>query len=306
MRQLPPLAALRAFEAAARLRSFKRAATELNVTQSAISHQVRVLEDHLNILLFRRVHSGVELTPQAEHLLPVASTSFDRIARAVREVRDNKTTLTIYCSSSFALRWLLRRIVDFERVYPDINVQLSSFSPLIERHDELYDIEIVYLRDPEKPTSASTVELIREWLLPVCSPEYLGGVPLPASKVTERRLLINSPDKWDWQCWSRAAGIDHAAMLQALERGVVFDADAAAIETATAGRGIALANLCYARGELDSGTLVPATDTDPFPLGAHAMIQHSANNYAVKTFSKWLLERAGETCDDLKRTFAVS
>ena len=104
MRQLPPLAALRAFEAAARLRSFKRAATELNVTQSAISHQVRVLEDHLNILLFRRVHSGVELTPQAEHLLPVASTSFDRIARAVREVRDNKTTLTIYCSSSFALR----------------------------------------------------------------------------------------------------------------------------------------------------------------------------------------------------------
>lgn len=304
MRQLPPLPALRTFEAVARNKSFKRAAMELHVTQSAISHQVRVLEENLGLLLFRRLHNGIELTPQAELLLTVTRGAFDEIAKAVLEIREKRPSLIVHCSTSFALLWLLRRIGEFERAYPDITVRLSSFSPLIEDQGNVYDIEVTYFQAKDL-ADASSKPLLDEWMMPVCSPEYLNAARIEPCAIIEHRLLINSPDLWDWREWAKLTGMEPSDMNDALARGIVFDADSSAIETAIRGQGIALANLAYAKPELDSGVLVPAVRHDPVRIGAHYLNLTDNPSIASKTFARWIRDRATDTIDEVRNAYAL-
>lgn len=304
MRKLPPLPSLRSFEAVARNKSFSKAAKELNVTQSAISHQIRVLEEHLGLLLFRRLHNGIELTTQAEHLLPVTRSSFDEIARAVSEIREKRPSLIVHCSTSFALLWLLRRIGEFERAYPDITVRLSSWSPLLEEQGQSYDIEVVYESDPPSKQN-SAVCLLDEWMMPVCSPELLQSSRISPADIVRHRLLVNSPNRWDWKCWGKFADVDTAQMNDALDKGIVFDADSSAIETAIRGQGIALANLSYAKPELDSGVLVPAVQIEPFKLGAHYLLPCANPSISSKTFTRWITDRAEETVEEVKNAYTL-
>jgi len=305
VRQLPPLSALRTFEAVARLKSFSRAAHELNVTQSAISHQIRVLEEHLGLILFKRLYNGIELTAQAELLLPVSSESFDSIAKVTRKIKEKRPSLVLHSSTSFALRWLLRRIGEFERAYPNITVLFSSCSPLLERQGPGCDIEIVYEAAPPMTGSATTL-LLDEWMMPVCSPELLQSSRIQPGEIPRHRLLVNSPDQWDWKCWGRFANINAVEMEEALGKGIVFDADAAAIDTAISGQGIALVNLAYAKSELDSGVLVPATNVDPFKLGAHYLQLKGTDSISTRTFTRWITERATETIEEIRNAYTLS
>jgi len=293
MRRLPPLNSIRAFEASARLRSFSRAALELNVTQSAISHQVRTLEDYLNVSLFQRLPNGIELTPQAEAILPVATSAFENLSRAMLDVSTKRNGVMLYCSTSFAIRWLLRRVGQFELASPDIAVRLSSGPGAEGSMRDMLDLEIVYEETP--PKSKNTKLLLDEWMLPVCSPEYLEERQLEPAGVLAHRLLANDPNGWDWLQWAKHNGIDAAAMQDSLAQGISFTADTAAIETAAAGQGIALANLYYVKPELDSGALVPATNVESLRLGAHYLVQRGRETQATKTFTQWIENCAKET-----------
>ena len=293
MRRLPPLNSLRAFEASARLRSFSRAALELNVTQSAISHQVRTLEDFLNVSLFRRLPKGIELTPQAEVILPVATSAFDNLSRAMVDVSAKRNGVVLYCSTSFAIRWLLRRIGQFELSFPDIAIRLSSGPGAESSIRDMLDLEIIYEMTP--PKNKNTVLLLDEWMLPVCAPNYLDGVQLEPTGLLEHRLLANDPNFGDWMHWAKHNHIDATAMQECLGRGISFTADTAAIETAAAGQGIALANLYYVKPELDSGALVSAVDVEPFKLGAHYLVRRRGGDKAIQTFTDWIENCAAET-----------
>jgi len=297
MRRLPPLNAVRAFETSARLQSFSRAALELNVTQSAISHQVRTLEDYLNVPLFRRLSNGIELTPEAKRILPVATNAFETLSRAMLDISAKREGVTVHCSTSFALRWLLRRIGQFELASPEIAIRLSSGTVQDEFTPEALDLEVVYETSP--PKNKNTTLLLDEWMLPVCSPEYLKGQQLETNGLLEHRLLANDPNCWDWMQWAKNFDIDAAAMQECLAKGISFNADTAAIETAVAGQGIALANLYYVKPELDSGALVTAVNVVPFRLGAHYLVRRRWDSQAIKTFAHWIENCAEETAAEV-------
>ena len=301
VRQLPPLQSLRAFEAAARHGSFLKASRELDVTQSAISHQVRTLEEHLGLPVFRRFHNGIELTQQGEELLEVATPLFDSVARKIAEIRGSRPSLSVSCSPSFALRWLLRRIGEFERAYPEIVVSLSCGSPFPPGGSRIFDIEIVYRMDP--PTEAvPDTPLLDEWMMPVCAPGFLRTSRIAPRDVIDHKLLVNNPDRRDWQRWAAFAGVDPGRMEEALSMGTVFDTDTAAIEMALCGGGIALANINYICAELDGGVLVPALMIQPFRLGTHYLRLRETASPSARTFSRWIADRATSALEEIGRT----
>lgn len=305
MRQLPPLQALRAFEAVARHASFNKASHELNASLDAIQHQVRVLEEHLGLLLLRRFGDRVELTQQGEHLLPITRLSFDGIARQVDEIRGKRPSLIVHCSTSLALRWLIRRLGEMEASCPEITVSLACGLSFPPEYNSQFDIDIVYGMDGP-PEDESTVLLLEEWMIPLCSPSLLQSATIAPADIVKHRLLINAPDKRDWKRWAAFANVDAIRMEDALGHGMVFDADSSAIETAIAGQGIILANLNYVQSDLESGALVPATTVRPFKLGAHYILLGETPSMAAKTFTRWITKRAAETASEIRNAYSLT
>ena len=220
-RTLPPLNGLRAFEAAARHMSFTDAADELSVTQAAISHQVRGLEQRLGLKLFVRRNRSLLLSEAGQAYLPAVRAAFDQLNEATEKLlqKDRGGHLTVTTTASFAMKWLVSRLGGFQRTNPEIDVRVSTGTGLVDFSREDVDIGIRYGRGQWPSLTAE--RLLSEDIMPVCAPSLVkgpNGLKKPADLKRFTLLHIgNFPD--DWQIWLTAAGVKGVDST----RGVSFD-----------------------------------------------------------------------------------
>ncbi|RKP49497.1 transcriptional regulator GcvA [Trinickia fusca] len=292
MRRLPPLSALRAFEAAARQLSFTQAAAELCVTQAAISHQVRQLEDWLGFRLFERRGHALSLTDKGRIYLAELTPAFDLLARATMRVREKEDgPLRITALPSFASRWLVPRLHGFQAQHPDIELKLTSSAELWNGMDDRFDVAI---RSGIGRWPGMKSELIaREMLSPVCAPQVAAGPPALRCPDDLRyaRLLHDTP-KHGWKTWSEQAGVPGLDG----KTGLAFDDAALALQAAVQGQGVALGRLMLAADDLRSGLLVQPFDLAIANDYSYWLIYPSAKAERpdVAAFRLWLLGQARE------------
>src|SRR5581483_10212898 len=206
---LPSLAGLRAFEAAARHLSFTRAAQELNVTQTAVSHLIRRLEEQLGVRLFLRRNRALELTREAAAYLPAVRGAFEDLRRATNRLRRSERDglLTVSTTASLAAKWLVTRVAAFQAANPGIEVRISTSSHLVDFQREEVDMAVRYGRGIWP--GLRTDWLMAEDMFPVCSPSLLGGEhPLREPEDLEHHTLLHATvSREDWQLWLTAAGL---------------------------------------------------------------------------------------------------
>lgn len=258
-RQLPPLNALRAFEAGARHLSFTKAAEELHVTQTAISHQVRVLENYFDMRLFKRMTRQLKLTQQGKRLLPVIEKALDSISEVSAQVRDpnNARILTATLTPAFAATWLVRRLGRFWDQYPAAELCLHHSAELIDFRTTDMDLGV---RSGGGSWPGLKAELLmRTDLIPVCSPELIAAGPKRLRHPADLRhyTLLHEDDYSYWRLWLRQAGAEGVVDAR---RGQVIDDTTALMLAAAAGHGVALGRYPLIEAELASGRLVAPFD----------------------------------------------
>jgi LysR family transcriptional regulator, glycine cleavage system transcriptional activator len=290
-RRLPPLTGLKAFEAAARHLSFTRAAEELYVTQTAISHQIRALEDRLGVQLFRRLPRGLLLTEEAQRYLPAVRDAFDLIAAATDRLVavSSSGTLTVSVLPSFASKWLVPRLGRFRVACPDIDLRISTSSHLVDFSREDVDVGIRMGRGVYPGLRVDW--LFGESLVPVCSPELLEG-PQPLRRPDDLRhhALLHEDDYAGWELWLELAGVQSIPV----RRGPIFTDGAMVVQAAADGQGVALARRQLAAGDLAAGRLVQPFDVSiPQDLAYYLVCpEASAERPKVRRFREWLLAEA--------------
>jgi LysR family glycine cleavage system transcriptional activator len=293
-RQLPPLTALKAFEAAARHLSVSLAAEELRVTPAAVSHQIRQLEDHLGLTLFRRVGRNLVLTDAGQAGLPWIKEGFDKLAFAIDAIDALGETglLTVGVTPSFAVKWLLPRLHLFQDQHPEIDVHVSASMHLSDFITDGVDIAIRYGAGlyPELTSD----KLLTESVTPVCSPKLLEGSTFksPGDLATHTLLHDDSPDNDascpNWEMWFRAAKIDGVDA----NRGLRFNQASLVLEAAILGRGIALAKETLAAADIAEGRLIrPIESRVPVDFAYYLVAPKSKLNLPkVSFFRDWILE----------------
>ena len=303
-RRLPPLNAVRAFEAAARHLSFTKAAEELSVTQAAVSHQVKALEERLQVPLFRRLNRGLVLTEAGGSYLRELEDILDRLEQATERLRASEATgiLTVSTSTSFAAKWLVPRLQRFRDRRPDIDVRIDADDSLTDFRRDNVDIAIRYGRGVYP--GLSSVQLLQDIVFPVCSPKLLeGGHPLrEPSDLKHFTLLHDQGVVEDWRTWLRTAGVTDVEPT----RGPVFSHSAMLIEAAIAGQGVALARRSMVARDVREGRLV-----QPFPLSLKAEFsywvvcpQSAAEKPKIAEFRAWLLDEAASESGEAARATA--
>lgn len=254
---MPPLNALRAFEAAARHLSFKEAAAELHVTPTAISHQIRHLEELVGMKLFERSPRAIALTPAGERFFPVLRDGFDRIAQSVVDLQREGNALTLSVTQAFASMVLIPRLSRFRELHPDITLTVDAGEHLVDLRRGEADIAVRY--GPDYPTQFRSHVLCVDRYLAIASPGWIAGhaVPVSAEVLATSQLLAypwRNPDLQgpSWLTWMAAAGItDFDA-----SRCTVFSEESHAIQAARDGAGVVLASSLLTGEDLRSGRLV--------------------------------------------------
>src|ERR1700760_3369658 len=254
--RLPSLNGLRAFEAAARHLSFTQAAAELNVTQTAISNQIKRLEDELGIRLFIRNNRSLALTPQARDYLPLVRAAFDDLRLATERLvrKDAGKVLTVSTIASLAAKWLLPRLSAFQEAYPDIDVRITTSTGLVDFRTGDVDAALRYGRGHWPGIRAEW--LMADELFPVCSPALLqGNKPLRCPQDLADHTLLPTSGAYDddWRLWLTAAGLPAAISKQG---GLSFDLIFMTIQAAIDGFGIALGRTAYVQDDIAKGRLV--------------------------------------------------
>ena len=302
MKRLPPLNALRVFEAAARHLSFTKAAEELHVTPGAVSQQIKALEDFLQTPVFRREKRSLLLTDEAQASLPVLREGFDKLAEAgkILAAKADAGRLTVSVAPSFASKWLVPRLDLFQQAHPDIDVWVSADMDVVDFAVEDVDLAIRY--GAGRYPALVTEHLMAETIVPVCSPQLLTGdnpIKEPGDLIHHTLLHDSSPDKDEscptWPMWLKAAGVCHKQG----DRGLKFNQSSLVIEAAVAGKGVALAKAALALADLESGRLVIPFDlTTPTEFAYYIVHPPSKSSSAsVKAFVAWLKEEAAASID---------
>ena len=291
-RKLPPLNALRAFEASGRYSSFTGAAKELLVTQGAVSRHVSLLEDWLGVKLFLRTSRGIELTRKGETYIRALSNVFDQIDDATRELRDEAdgAVLRLKLPPTFAMRWLVPRLTRFHRQHPRIAIQIvTSHEPANFR---LEDIDVSVHSHPYPPEGQGHQRLFREVLMPVCSPALLEhGPALAEPKDLARHTLLSSRNRpMDWSRWLVEAGLTE---LDTSGR-VDFDNAALAYQAAIDKLGVMIAVRALVDDDLKSGKLVAPFGLQVSTAGAYYLASSMAvaKSPQLMAFEAWLIDEA--------------
>lgn len=292
VRRLPPLRSLRAFEAAARHLSFARAAEELHVTPAAISQQIKILEDHLGLALFRR-GTKVTLTKPAAAALPLVSDAFDRLERATDRLRvgSDGGPLVLTAPPSFAARWLIPRLERFQARHPDIELRLAASTRLVDFDTEDVDLAIRY--GAGHYPGLHVERLKTEAMVAVAHPRLAETVRQPEDLLTAT-LLHNDGMNWDptypdWPRWLAEAGIVAEAPLRLRPFG---DANLV-IQAAVAGLGAALVWHTLVTEELETGRLVALFPTRPLTNAYHLVCPRKhLDSPKVAAFRDWVREEA--------------
>ncbi|HVJ41974.1 MAG TPA: transcriptional regulator GcvA [Dongiaceae bacterium] len=252
--RLPSLPALRMFEAAGRLLSFTRAAAELHVTQAAVSHQIRSLEEQLGQPLFRRSTRRLDLTPAGQRLLPAATAAFTTLERAVADLRRSRALLTITTTPFFGARWLAPRLGRFAAQHPDIEVSVRHTSAVLDLATEGIDVAIRTGRGSWPGLAAQRIA--QPVLIPVASPDYVTSRRLAQRQDILHANLLHDEGRQEWADWLTMAGLDPAYAAT----GQIFDDEHVLFAAALSGQGIALVIRNLVEEELRRGTLVPLFD----------------------------------------------
>ena len=289
---LPSLNGLRAFEAAARHMSFTRAAAELNVTQTAVSHQIRRLEEQLGTRLFVRRNRALSLTREARDYLPSIRSAFDDLRQATARLRrpEREGVLTVSTTASLATKWLVSRVAAFQDAHPGLAVRISTSAHLVDFQREEVDMAVRYGRGSWPGLRADW--LMAERLFPVCSPALLAAKPLrePAD-LAHHTLLHTSVSREDWQLWLTAAGLP---LSIAAQRGLTFDQGFMAVQAAMEGLGVALGRTRLVEADLAAGRLVAPFDIAlPQDAGYYVVSPvATAGSAKVALFRRWLIASA--------------
>ncbi|MCM2395276.1 LysR family transcriptional regulator [Rhizobium sp. S95] len=284
-----PLNALRAFEAAARHLSFTRAAIELCVTQAAVSHQVKLLEQRLGVTLFRRLPRGLMITEEGQALLPSLQESFDRMADMLERFQGGhvQEVLAIGAVGTFAVGWLLPRLADFRRQYPYIDVRLSTNNNRVDIAAEGLDYTIRFGNGAWHDIEAEA--LFEAPLSVLCIPQIARQLEKPED--VARQSLLRSYRHDEWPEWFEAAGVSPPQI-----RGPVFDSSIIMVEAALQGAGVALAPPLMFSRHLASGAI-----EQPFPIhvskGCYWLTRLKSRSMmpAMQAFSTWMMAMAQET-----------
>jgi LysR family transcriptional regulator of beta-lactamase len=244
-----PLNALRAFEASARHLSFTRAGLELHVTQAAVSHQVKALEERLGVVLFRRLPRGLALTDEGLALLPTLRDAFERIGEVLERFEGGRVleVLSVGVVGTFAVGWLIPRLPAFRDAHPFVDLRLYTNNNRIDIAGEGLDCAIRFGDGAWHGTEA--VELSAAPMTPLCSPPSGERLSSPAALAGE--VLLRSYRAEDWPDWFAAAGLSPPAI-----RGPVFDSSWVMVEAAIQGAGVALAPAAMFGRDLEQGRLV--------------------------------------------------
>ncbi len=297
-RKLPPLNALKAFEAAARHLSFTKAAEELYVTQAAISHQVKSLEDSLGLKLFRRMNRALLLTDEGQILAPGVGEAFDMIAQTADRLHryDHSGLLTVGTLDTLAATWLVPKLGRFRKLHPDIDVRISTADHIVDYLRDGIDMGVRY--GGGSWAGMEVDYLMAEEVFPVCSPSMLeGGPPLETPDDLRHYTLLHDDMQIDWRMWLLAAGATQVDP----ERGPGFQHSYLVYQTAVAGGGVALARSALVRDELDNGRLIKPFDIALSAKYAYyvAIPKPNINKSKVKAFRDWIID---EACTEREQT----
>jgi len=306
MATLPSLNGLRAFEAAARHLSFTAAAEELHVTQTAISHQIRRLEEQLGRRLFERRNRSLALTPDAEAYLPAVRAAFEDLrqatARLQRSGRDD--VLTVSTTASLAAKWLITRVAAFQAAHAGIEVRITTSSQLVDFRRDQVDMAVRYGRGSWPGLHAAW--LMAEDIFPVCSPALLRGEhPLRRPEdLAHHNLLHVTSGPEDWQMWLTAAGLPRSL---AERRGLTFDQSFMAMEAAIEGVGVALGRSRFAETDIAAGRLVAPFDVRlPTDAGYYIVAPaQTADTPKIALFRDWLVASTRPEEDVAKQAAGV-
>lgn len=283
-----PLNAFRAFEASARHLSFTRAAIELNVTQAAVSHQVKALEEQLGIALFRRLPRGLMITAEGESLLPVLRDSFDRMADAVERFRGGRLreVLTVGAVGTFAVGWLMPRLSSFRQNHPFIDLRLSTNNNRVDLAAEGLDFAVRFGSGAWHATEAA--RLFEAPLSVLCTPEVARSLRQPSDVVGKTLLRSYRPD--EWTRWFEAADVVEPGPMH---DSIVFDTSLAMMEAILQGAGIGLAPPAMFQRQLLSGEIVQPFRTS-VSMGSYWLtrLQSRLVTPAMAAFSGWLMAEA--------------
>lgn len=304
--RLPPLNALRAFEAVARHRSFRKAAEELHVTPAAVTHQIKALEEQLGVELFKRLPGGVELTPATTATLPVLKRAFELIALSVNELRNYGRTpqLTVRATPTFASRWMMPRLHTFLAAHEGIDVRVLASGNVLNAAGATTtagtpieaDIDIRFSNG--RPEGEHVDLLFTVGIVPMCHPRLLKSGPWPLktpADLAHHSLLhgdmhIADRARSAWSLWLRHAGVTTVDP----RRGLQFDHPTLALDAAADGLGVTLATPLFAKSELERGDVVVAFPVSITLDRAYYAITSSASSKRpeVLAFRQWLLEEA--------------
>lgn len=301
MHAIPPLTALRAFEAAARHMSLTKAAAELNVTPGAVSHQLRGLEAMLGVSLFERGVRKIALTPAGKMLYPGLQRGFSQILEAVADLRQsgNQQVLVVSASPGLTSKWLVPRLYRFASACPDIDVRISSSLQNANFTTDGVNVAVRNLPTGARSDASLVVEkLVEITLVPVCSPRLVEGGSLPTPHALSKMPLIHDDTLAQratvptWADWFAAAKVENID----LRRGLRFDSPDHALNAATEGAGILLAADLLAHDDLRSGRLViPVPLALPSGRGYYLVYpKRERRRPSVQAFRNWIKHEAAQ------------
>ena len=287
---LVPLNPLRAFEVTARLKSLTRAAEELNVTQVAVSRQVRVLEDYLQVSLFSRTHRTIKLTAEGAQLFGAVTGAFSDIDAAVERTsrRGRHNVLAIRAYTTFAQKWLIPRLAHFHAQYPNIEVFLSASTVPVDFDRDHIDAAVT-VREIDAPPGDLVADFIAPMeLMPVCSPAFLqaAGGQLRPDQLKGKTLLHSLARPDAWADWLHAAGVNGVAASE----GLKFQTSSMAYDAAIQGIGIVVGVRCLVQDDLTLGRLVAPFDLIHFlPISYHLVCPAARAKHALlMKFRAWI------------------
>ncbi|MGU9956976.1 MAG: transcriptional regulator GcvA [Arenicellales bacterium WSBS_2016_MAG_OTU3] len=306
--RLPPISALRTLEAAARHLSYTRAAQELNITQSAVSHQIRHAEELWGLKLFERRGRRIVITEAGQTLAPIVRDFISRMNDALQDlhVSDNHRAVRVTLLQSLAIKWLVPRLGHFNRDNPDIDVWISASNEVVDLNQDNVDLAI-RLGLGNWPGLHSTL-LMREYVFPVCSPsliERLGEPETPRDLLRYpllRRYLGDICPRW--KDWFADAGIQ----IRAVPKGTRFPDTGMAIQAAIDGQGVGLARSAHVADDLAAGRLVKLFDVYSPSSVAYYIVTNKArvNQPDIVAFREWLLAEATVSQKEFDRVVAAS